>query len=144
MKVLNKVLPFLTKNLMSLNQSVGLVCLYPLLLNFEVKKEHNVPDPEIQLAVWAAGAISKKKLHGWDTMFPMPGISVWGSVWKGYIFFEQEDEIVMMGPIELETTTDLPAIYDLFYRLHCLIKWGQTSLQIMKEERGAGLLSGHH
>ena len=81
----------------SLNQTLGSVCNFPIFLDIEVKKEYKVENPEIQLAIWAAGALQKKRYHGWDTSFPMPGITVRGPQWTGYVFFERKGRLVRLS-----------------------------------------------
>ncbi|KAL8933337.1 MAG: hypothetical protein Q9216_006413 [Gyalolechia sp. 2 TL-2023] len=79
----------------SLNQSLtDFLRKCPTFLDFELKKEQAARDPEVQLAVWASAGLKKKKLMGWSTELPMPGIVVDGHKWTCYLFFEQKQYLV--------------------------------------------------
>ena len=100
-KQIDKAMQFYPEGARSLNQTLGSFCNFPIFLDIEVKKEYKVENPEIQLAIWAAGALQKKRYHGWDTSFPMPGITVRGPHWTGYIFFERDGELVRLSRLFL-------------------------------------------
>ena len=93
-EVLNQAYKQYAENERSLNQTLGPMRDFPIFLDIEVKKESRSENPEIQLAIWAAGAFQKKRYHNWDTSFPMPGISVRGPEWSGYIFYESDGQLV--------------------------------------------------
>ena len=77
----------------SLNQTLSYITRYPIFADIEVKKDSR-RDPEVQLAIWDAAAMKKRKRHGWDTGLPMPAIVVDGPVWKWYLFFVMDDKVV--------------------------------------------------
>ena len=78
----------------TLNQSVSYTRYNPLILDIEIKKTLQLRDPELQLAIWAAAALLKKRHHKWDTSMPMPAISINGHKWEYYIFFEMNENLV--------------------------------------------------
>lgn len=78
----------------SLNQSLGYIVHCALFLDIEIKKSLQNRNPEVQLAIWAAGALLKKQLHKWDTSMPMPAIAVSGHTWTYYLFFECSGNLV--------------------------------------------------
>lgn len=127
----------------SLNQTVAFIKQCPLFLDIEIKKTQTNRNPEVQLAIWASGALRKKQHHGWDTNLPMPAIAVNGHSWDYYLFFGWDDHLVrllsdrcldpwltdvalqiMMGPSRLGSTADAKGVWEIFYRLDLLIKWG--------------------
>ncbi|KAL8649975.1 MAG: hypothetical protein Q9210_004089, partial [Variospora velana] len=78
----------------SMNQSLtDFVRHCPVFVDFELKKELSVRDPEVQLAVWAAAGLLKKRQMQWSTELPMPGIVVDGHLWTCYLFFEQNETL---------------------------------------------------
>ncbi|KAI4242961.1 MAG: hypothetical protein LQ352_007138 [Teloschistes flavicans] len=81
-------------NMHSVNQTRGFAHLSPMWLYLELKKHYQAIDPRIQLAVFATAGISKRRIMGWDTSFPTPGITVDGHQWRLYIFFEMNGKIV--------------------------------------------------
>lgn len=76
----------------SVNQSLSYICNCPLVADIELKKEHAPRDPEVQLALWKAAALSKLRHHGWDSSLPMPGITVNDHIWNFFIFFEHAEK----------------------------------------------------
>lgn len=108
----------------SLNQSLSFIKKMPLFLDIEVKKRQPGRDPELNLAIWASGALKKKLHHHWDTSMPMPAIVIEGHHWKYYLFFYVEGHLVMMGPNHLGDTIDMAGVWKIVYRLHVLIEWG--------------------
>ena len=72
----------------SLNQTFSYIRNHPLILDIEIKKVSQPRDPQVQLAIWAASALLKKRHMGWDTSLPMPAVAVNGHSWDYYIFFE--------------------------------------------------------
>ncbi|KAL8709049.1 MAG: hypothetical protein Q9220_006173 [cf. Caloplaca sp. 1 TL-2023] len=79
----------------SLNQSLtDFLRKCPNFIDFELKKEQAARDPEVQLAVWASAGLNKKKLMGWSTDLPMPGIVIDGHKWTSYLFFEQKHSAI--------------------------------------------------
>ena len=83
-------------NEMSLNQTVSFIKQCPLFLDIEIKKSHTNRNPQVQLAIWASGALRKKQHHGWDTSLPMPAIAVTGQYWTYYLFFGWDDNLVRL------------------------------------------------
>ena len=78
----------------SLNQTVSFIKQCPLFLDIEIKKTQTERNPEVQLAIWAAGALRKKQHHRWNTDLPMPAIAVNGHNWDYYLFFGWGDRLV--------------------------------------------------
>ena len=78
----------------SLNQSLSYIHKCPLFLHIEIKKTQSNRDPEVQLAIWASGALLKHQHHGWDTSMPMPAIAINGNSWDYFIFFEAKGDLV--------------------------------------------------
>lgn len=79
----------------SLNQSLtDFVRECPIIIDFELKKELSLRDPEVQLAVWACAGLRKKQQMHWSTELPMPGIVIDGHTWTCYLFFEQKGRLV--------------------------------------------------
>ncbi|KAL8710655.1 MAG: hypothetical protein Q9220_004879 [cf. Caloplaca sp. 1 TL-2023] len=112
----------------SLNQSLSYISDHPIFADIEVKTRSN-RDPEVQLAIWAAGAILKRRHHGWKTSIPMPAIVVDGHSWKWYLIFELGDAVVVQqltGPDYFGDTSTKQGIWTILYRLHLLIEWGST------------------
>ena len=78
----------------SLNQSMNYIRKYPLFLDIELKTPNSARTPAVQLAIWAAAGLSKKRFHGWDTSMPMPAIAINGHEWHYYLFFERDKRLV--------------------------------------------------
>ena len=76
----------------SLNQTRAFPKTLPLFIDIEMKKTLQNRDPCVQLAIWAQAGYKKRKMHGWDRTFPMPGITVDGHVWTCFLFFEVADD----------------------------------------------------
>ena len=113
----------------SLNQTddSSPIASYPLFLSIEVKRPQTTRDPCVQLAIWEAAGFIKKGLMGWDTSMPVPGITVDGHFWKVYFFFKNAGgAIIMLGPQLLGNTLNVRATWELVFKLHKLVKWGQT------------------
>ncbi|KAL8808252.1 MAG: hypothetical protein Q9223_004221 [Gallowayella weberi] len=109
----------------SLNQTLSYITHYPIFTDIEVKTSSN-RDPEVQLSIWAAAAVSKRRHHGWNTGIPMPGIVVDGHMWKWYLFFVVGADVMMTGPEYFGDTSTTQGIWTILYRLHILIEWGTT------------------
>ena len=88
----------------SLNQTVSFIKQCPLFLDIEIKKTQTNRNPEVQLAIWAAGALRKKQHHAWDTDLPMPAIAVNGHNWDYYLFSGWGDHLVY------SCLTDIPRL----------------------------------
>ena len=71
----------------SLNQSCGPYSDCPMFTDIEIKKLLSDRDSRLQIAIWACGGYNKRKLHDWDTGFPMPALTVDGHQWELYIFW---------------------------------------------------------
>ena len=80
----------------SLNQTVAFIKQCPLFLVIEIKITQTDRNPEVQLAIWASGALRKKQHHGWDIDLPMPAIAVNGHTWDYYLFFGWDDHLVCL------------------------------------------------
>ncbi len=78
----------------SINQCNSYISSYLLLVDFEIKKTVSSRDPLVQLAIWEAGGLLKKRHHGWDTSMPMPGITIDGHHWECYLFFKLNKDLV--------------------------------------------------
>ena len=78
----------------SLNQSLSFIKYYPLMLDIEMKKKNQNRDPLVQLSIWNAGGMLKRKWHGWDTRMPQPAIEVNAHVWTLYLYYEWEGDLV--------------------------------------------------
>ena len=87
----------------SLNQTVSFIKECPLFLDIEIKKTQTNRNPEVQLAIWAAGALLKKQHHGWDTSLPMPAIAVNGHSWDYYLFFGWDDQLVCSCSLDVSS-----------------------------------------
>ena len=99
----------------------------PLFLSIELKRPRTLQDPCVQLAVWEASGFVKKGIMGWDTSMPVPGITVEGHEWDLYLFFKNtKGAIIMLGPQPLGNTRNVRATWELVFKLHKLVKWGQT------------------
>ena len=94
MKVIHQAYAKDADNASSLNQSLSYIRNKPLILDIEIKKTLQPRDPQVQLAIWASAALLKKRLHGWDTSMPSPAIAIDGDVWRYYIFFEMDNDLV--------------------------------------------------
>ncbi|KAL8904761.1 MAG: hypothetical protein Q9207_003055 [Kuettlingeria erythrocarpa] len=111
----------------SLNQSLAdFVRECPIIIDFELKKELSLRDPEVQLAVWACAGLRKKQQMQWSTELPMPGIVVDGHTWTCYLFFEQKGRLIMCGPIPIGNTSTLEGTWQIYYQLMLLVEWGTT------------------
>ncbi|KAG8532420.1 uncharacterized protein KY384_002905 [Bacidia gigantensis] len=111
----------------SLNQTYSFARNLPFCLDIELKKAAQNKDPRVQLAIWAQAGYKKRKMHEWDTTFPMPGIAVDGHDWTLFLFFSVvEDQLVMLGPIDIGSTKNLERGWKLVHSLHILLKWGVT------------------
>ncbi|KAL9002775.1 MAG: hypothetical protein Q9188_004317 [Gyalolechia gomerana] len=123
----------------SLNQSLtDFLRECPIFLDFELKKELSARDPEVQLAVWASAGLSKRKLMGWDSGLPMPGIVVDGHVWTCYLFFEQNNHVIMLGPIEIGSTSTPRGTWQVYYQLMLLVDWGANEYRAWFEKEVLG------
>ncbi|KAL8857189.1 MAG: hypothetical protein Q9178_006244 [Gyalolechia marmorata] len=89
----------------SVNQTFGNLSYCPLFLLLEVKKSNQKTDPRIQLAIWASAAFTKYNMHGWDTSFPIPGVTVNGHDWELFLFYEQNDTVESEGIMDSKRTT---------------------------------------
>lgn len=74
----------------SLNQSLSFIHKCPLFLDIEIKTSLSNRNPEVQLAIWALGALLKRQHHGWDTRMPMPAIAISGHSWEYFLFWATE------------------------------------------------------
>ena len=81
----------------SLNQSLSWISDLPLIADIELKKLYQPKDPAVQMAIWMAGAHSKRLYHGWDTSIPLPGIVVAGSSWFYYVAFHRGNGLVRLN-----------------------------------------------
>ncbi|KAL8804510.1 MAG: hypothetical protein Q9182_002518 [Xanthomendoza sp. 2 TL-2023] len=95
----------------SLNQTLSYIANYPIFTDIEIKTNSN-RDPEVQLSIWAAAAVSKRRHHGWNTGIPIPGIVVDGHMWKWYLFFVVGADIMMTGPDFFGDTSTTQGIMD--------------------------------
>lgn len=85
----------LPMNLGSLNQTLDFPRFHPLFLDIELKKSLSNEDPRVQLAVWKLAWLKKMQIHGWDSeVFPVPGITIEGHVWKYYLFYKSGSNLV--------------------------------------------------
>lgn len=96
--MISKAFETVRANEQSLNQTLSYLRNVPLFLDIEIKKTQSIRDPEVQLAIWASGALRKQQLHGWDTSMPMPAIAVSGHSWDYYLFFQMETDLVIHPP----------------------------------------------
>ena len=80
----------------SVNQSTSWIRSIPLFLDIEIKKKNSPINPEVQLAIWAAAGLNKKRRHGWDTSLPIPAIAINAHTWEFYIFFERGEDLVSL------------------------------------------------
>ena len=76
----------------SINQTIGYLSNVPCYLDFEIKKANPSEAPVVQVAVWEAAQYKKRQLHGWDTSFPMPCVTVEGHNWLLWIIYEKEKD----------------------------------------------------
>lgn len=134
MDVIEQAFAKMADNACSLNQSLSYIRNNSLLLDFEIKKTLQPRDPQVQLAIWASSALLKKRLHGWNTLMPMPAIVVNGHSWTYYIFFEMDKDLMMAGPYDFGTTGNLNGIWTIYYRLHVIAEWGRTKYKEWFEE----------
>ncbi|KAL9026522.1 MAG: hypothetical protein Q9196_004823 [Gyalolechia fulgens] len=111
----------------SLNQSLSSIKRSPLFGDMEVKRQHQVTDPAVQLAIWKSGWLKKAIWHQWDTSLPMPGITVEGCHWSWSLFMAAEKGLVMLGPFSLGNTSSLGGIRRILYGLNLLFDWGATT-----------------
>ncbi|KAI4255416.1 MAG: hypothetical protein LQ352_002579 [Teloschistes flavicans] len=111
----------------SLNQTLSSFArLSPIWLVLELKKTYQIRDPRVQLGVFSAAGISKRKQLGWDTSFPTPGITVDGYHWQLYIFFAtEEDRIIMQGPLAIGSTRTQAESWQLIHNLYLLVGWAK-------------------
>ena len=93
-ELINKAFAYVPDYAQSLNQCVNFIAESPLWLYVEIKKEHVARDPKVQLAIWTLADLGKKRLHGWDTSLPIPGIVIDGVFWQLYVFFERSGNLV--------------------------------------------------
>ncbi|KAL9042540.1 MAG: hypothetical protein Q9214_003745 [Letrouitia sp. 1 TL-2023] len=121
---INKAFAAVRPNGCSLNQSLSYISRYPLFLDIEIKKTQFNHEPEVQLAIWASGALQKRRLHRWDTSMPMPGIIVTGHTWSYYLFVPMGKGLAMLGQFPMGSTDDLMGVWQIIYRLNILIQWG--------------------
>ncbi|KAG8526416.1 uncharacterized protein KY384_000009 [Bacidia gigantensis] len=82
----------------SVNQTTSYLQECPIFTDVEMKKA-NMPDPRIQLAVWASAGLKKRRCHGYQ---------------------------IMLGPIDLGSTGSRRGIWELAHKMHLLIEWGTT------------------
>ncbi|KAL9596732.1 MAG: hypothetical protein Q9219_005607 [cf. Caloplaca sp. 3 TL-2023] len=68
----------------------------------------------------------KRREHNWDPTLPMPGIAVWGHVWKCYLFVPQGKQLSMIGPIRFGDTSTLSGTWQVFHSMFALMQWGRT------------------
>lgn len=103
MDTVNSAFRQVRHNEASLNQSLSFIRCCPLFLDIEIKKTQSNVNPEVQLAIWAAAALQKRHLHGWDTdtAMPMPAIAVNGHIWTYYLFYESQGELVCISFVGL-------------------------------------------
>lgn len=59
-----------------------------MFLNIEIKKEHAIVDPLVQLAVWTAAEFKKRALEKYDRSMPVLAIAISGYTWELYIVYE--------------------------------------------------------
>ncbi|KAL8942014.1 MAG: hypothetical protein Q9216_001904 [Gyalolechia sp. 2 TL-2023] len=111
----------------SLNQSLSYVRHSPLFGDLEVKKQHQMRDPAIQIAIWKSAWLKKAIWHQWDTSLPMPAITVEGHTWHWYLFMAAGEGLVMLGPFNMGNTSTLNDIWIILYRLKVLFDWGATT-----------------
>lgn len=90
------------------NQSQSYIKTSPIFLDIEVKRSMYDRDPRVQLSIWAAGALLKRRHHGWDTQMPMPAIAIYGDRWEYFISFEVNKDLVGL-PLSI-----FCALYDRF------------------------------
>lgn len=63
-----------------------------MFLNVEIKKQHVVTNPLIQLTVWIAAEFKKRMVEGYSRSMPMIAVTVEGHNWQLYIAYEPEFE----------------------------------------------------
>ncbi|KAL9012212.1 MAG: hypothetical protein Q9173_003006 [Seirophora scorigena] len=111
----------------SMNQSLtDFIRECPIFVDLELKKELSLRDPEVQLAVWACAGLLKKREMQWSTELPMPGIVVDGHMWTSYLFFEQNEKLIMLGPIIIGNSSTRLGTWQVYYQLMHLVEWGVT------------------
>lgn len=88
--ILEKAFATIYANECSVNQSLSYIRRSPIFLDVELKKKQPATDPEVELAIWASGALQKKLHHGWDTTLPMPAITIEGHIWSWYMFIPKK------------------------------------------------------
>ncbi|KAL8778277.1 MAG: hypothetical protein Q9213_007485 [Squamulea squamosa] len=124
LKMVRKGFMTVQRDLRSLNQSQSFIKECAIFLDFELKKKSAARDPEVQLAIWAGAGLLKRWAVGWSTDIPMPGIVVNGHIWTCYLFYEQDKELIMLGPIDIGNTPTLKGTWQIYYQLLNLIDWG--------------------
>ncbi|KAL8945275.1 MAG: hypothetical protein Q9211_000193 [Gyalolechia sp. 1 TL-2023] len=129
--ILEKAFTTIHANECSVNQSLSYIRRSPIFLDVELKKKQPATDPEVELAIWASGALQKKVHHGWDPTLPMPAITIEGHIWSWYMFIPKRGKsnamgLLMLGPFSMGTTASLVGAWKIVYRLNILIKWGTT------------------
>ncbi|KAL8648726.1 MAG: hypothetical protein Q9210_004814 [Variospora velana] len=130
--ILEKAFGTIDANECSVNQSLSYIRHSPIFLDIEMKRKQPATDPEVELAIWASGALLKKLHHGWDTTLPMPAITIEGHLWSWYMFVPKMNGksktagLVMLGPFPMGTTANLVGVWQIVYRLNTLITWGTT------------------
>ncbi|KAL8650556.1 MAG: hypothetical protein Q9210_003748 [Variospora velana] len=119
----NSELPDMVK---SLNQSTSWIRSWPIFLDVELKKTLTDRDPKVQLAIWACGGMLKRRWHHWSTNLPFPGITITGPKWEYFLFFEMDEDLIMIGPNDMGSTMDLRGVWQIAHRLQILIEWGKN------------------
>lgn len=146
--ILEKAFATIYPNECSVNQSLSYISRPPLFLDIEMKRKLQPTDPEVELAIWASGALQKKIHQGWDPRLPMPAITIEGHLWCWYMFVPKlrgngkSSGLVILGPFPMGSTADLVSIWQIVYRLHTLIKWGTTEYSQWFQEEVMGWARG--
>ncbi|MDI1492895.1 MAG: hypothetical protein OHK93_004678 [Ramalina farinacea] len=127
-RIIDDAFSCLEDSMRSLNQSLAYQDDVPLFADIEIKRCNSQRPPEVQLGIWQAAGYLKRKLHGWSTCaMPMPGICVNGHDWVAYINFESaENNMIAIGPIEMGSTSSIPGIWQILYKLDQLLSWGES------------------
>ena len=123
----------------SINQHLNLPY-QPIFLPIEVKRLHQPRDPLIQLAVWVAAGYNKNLQAGYETIMPVPAISVDGDSWTLWIAYWQRGSIVFLGPTIMGTTLNALGVFQILSTLEAIADWG---LKAYKPWFGRAVLRKH-
>lgn len=113
----------------SLNQTKSFISQLLIFLDIELKRTHQLMDPTVQLAVWQQAGLLKRQFFGWDTTFPMPGITIDGHIWRSYLSFGVHGRLVSLFLFDLQFMHRTRA--DLCITRSCSGRWIWDPLRIL-------------